>query len=240
MRTILITGASGGLGQALCRAFSKEKIRIGLHVFQNQHKGKEIEQEIRSNHCETSLFPADLRNSNEVHTLFQAFLEKWERIDLVINNAGVAQNRLFQKMSSEEWDKEVHLNLSGVFYILREAGKIMEKQKKGHIINIASFAAFTGRVGQAPYTASKRGLIALAQCAAREFGAGGVQVNTVCPGFLPTPMTASLTPEQSKPLIAENVLGRASTLEEVSEFIQTLSKMNHVSGQIFHLDSRIT
>ena len=115
----------------------------------------------------------------------------------------------------------------------------MEKQGKGHVINIASGAAFAGRAGQSAYAASKRGLIGLSLSAAREWGGSGIQVNSICPGYLDTPMTAALSPAQSKKLISENVLGRASTLEEVADFVLMLSKMNHVSGQVFHLDSRI-
>ncbi len=239
MKRVLITGASGGLGQALCQAFSKEPIRLGLHVFKQKREGAHLVQNLQSEHCEPHLFQADLRNPADTQTLFRQFFETWGGIDILINNAGISRNRLFQKESPEAWDEVIRIDLSGAFYCTREAARIMEKQGKGHIINIASGAADKGRAGQAAYAAAKRGLIGLSQTAAKELGQNGIQVNAVCPGYLPTPMTAGLSPAQSKKLITENVLGRPSSLEEVSGFINMLSKMEHVSGQVFHLDSRI-
>ncbi|HLG21658.1 MAG TPA: SDR family NAD(P)-dependent oxidoreductase, partial [Candidatus Manganitrophaceae bacterium] len=156
-----------------------------------------------------------------------------------INSAAITGDILFSRMEEGEWDQVIGVNLSGVFFCMREAGRAMVEKGEGHIINISSYAAYTGRVGQASYAASKRGLIALTQSAAKEWGRSGVQVNAVLPGYLPTPMTASLPPVEKKRMIQENTLGRPSTLEEVSRFIFDLSRMKHVSGQVFNLDSRI-
>jgi len=239
MKIVLITGASGGLGQALCQCFSKEKVGLGLHFFKQQTQGKDLARQLQSPNCETHLFRADLRDAASVQRMFQHVHEKWGKIDVLINSAGLSQNRLFRKENPDTWNDLVDVNLSGVFYSMREAAVLMEKQSAGHIINIASGAAFAGRAGQAAYAASKRGLIGLAHSAAKEWGQKNIQINTVCPGYLPTPMTAGLSLTQSEKLIAENVLGRPSTLQEVSAFVLMLSKMKHVSGQVFHLDSRI-
>ncbi len=194
---------------------------------------------LESQNGDARIFTADLRKPEAVNEMFHTIQTEWGGIDVLINNAAINQNQLFHKLTVEEWENQLRLNLSGAFYCVRAAGEMMQNEEKGHIINIASFAAFTGRIGQSAYTASKRGLIALAQTAAKELGKENIQINTVCPGFLPTPMTATLSTEQQDRLIAENTLGRASTLDEVSEFIRMLSKMNHVSGQVFNLDSRI-
>jgi len=122
---------------------------------------------------------------------------------------------------------------------MREAAHLMMPQKKGHIIHIASHAALRGRVGQAAYAASKRGLMALAQEAAKEWGASSIQVNVVCPGFLPTSMTEGLSEKHKDQVREDNLLKRISTLEEVAAFIRHLSNMRHVSGQTFSLDSRL-
>lgn len=239
MKTVLITGASGGLGQALCSVFSKESICLGLHVFKQKAEGAALVAGFSSSVCDAHSFSADLRNADDVREMFRAFKQRWGRIDLLINSAGMSRNALFHKEGLEDWDLLMAVNLSGVFYSMREAANLMNKQGKGHIINIASGSAFAGRAGQSAYAASKRGLIGLSLSAAKEWGQSGIQVNSICPGYLDTPMTATLSPAQSKKLISENVLGRASTLEEVCRFVLMLSKMNHVSGQVFHLDSRI-
>ncbi|MFQ5589344.1 MAG: SDR family NAD(P)-dependent oxidoreductase [Nitrospiria bacterium] len=239
MRRILITGASGGLGQALCRGFSKDNVRLGLHCFQNQAAVDALRGSLENSTCDARVLRADLGKPAAVHQLFEEIRETWGGLEVLIHSAASNRNRLFCDVPSSEWEDQIQLNLSGTFYCMREAANIMHAQKNGHIINIASLAAFTGRRGQSAYTASKRGLIALSQSAAKEWGRDGIQVNVVCPGFLPTAMTAGLNTKQKKRLISENVLGHPSSLDEVSEFIRGLSKMRHVSGQVFNLDSRI-
>ncbi len=239
MKTILIAGATGGLGRVLSELFSKERCRIGVHTFQKQSEGKQFVEKLRAAGCEADLYSADLRNPKAIRTMFEQLLEKWGKIDLLINSAGTTKDGLFSRIETRDWDDPITVNLSGPFYCMLEAAKAMQKNQGGHIINIGSYAAMTGRIGQASYSASKRGLIALTQSAAKEWGKDNIQVNVVCPGYLPTEMTAGLKPADKENLIVENQLRRPSTLEEVGEFIRYLSKMNHVSGQVFYLDSRI-
>lgn len=238
-RIVVITGASGGLGQALCKSFLQGNDVIGIHVYSDVEKGEALVRSFTSEGREALLNRSDLGDSGSTRKMFDDFLAKWGRIHILINCAGVIDDHLFSKLSEPAWDHVIRTNLTGIFFSMREAGRIMQDQGGGHIINIASLSAFTGRIGQAAYTASKRGLIALTTSAAREWGASAIQVNAVLPGFLDTAMTASLTPEQKRILIEENALNRPSTLEEVSDFIFQLSKMKYVSGQIFNLDSRI-
>jgi 3-oxoacyl-[acyl-carrier protein] reductase len=238
-KVVLITGASGGLGQALCRTFSNGEYVVGVHVYQNLPVALETVQRLNSLGVTSASFPADVRNSKAVRKMFENLMTHWGRLDLLINNAGICRDNLLTRIDSAEWDDVIDTNLKGAFLCLREAGSVMQKRRGGHIINISSFAAVTGRVGQAAYTASKRGLIALTQSAAKEWGTDAIQVNAVFPGFLATPMTGELTPIEIERITKENALGRPSTLEEVSEFIFHLSKTKHVSGQTFNLDSRI-
>lgn len=238
-QTVLITGSSGGLGRALCRAFSNGEYSIGVHVHRNISEGMKIVDQLNCLGVESAFFPANLRDSKAVQKMFEDLLRNWGQIDLLINNAAIRRDRLFARIDPAEWDDVIDTNLKGAFFCMREAGKAMQKQKRGHIINLSSYASLTGRLGQASYTASKRGIIALTQSAAKEWGGNSVQVNTVFPGFLTTPMTADLSRSEVERIVEENALQRSSTLEEVSEFIFHLSKMKHVSGQTFNLDSRI-
>ena len=238
-RVVLITGSSGGLGQALCHSFLQDDHHIGIHVHSNRSKGEELVQSLALLGKETTLLISDLSDSGSVHKMFEGLLAKWGRLDVLINTVGVINDSLFARLSEVAWDRIIQTNLTGAFYCMREAGRIMHKHGGGHIINISSLTAFTGRAGQAGYTASKRGLIALTTSAAQEWGNSAIQVNAVLPGFLDTRMTDSLTSNQKDKIIKENVLDRPSTLEEVSDFIFHLSKMKYVSGQVFNLDSRI-
>lgn len=236
---VLITGSSGGLGRALCRAFSNGEYSIGVHVHRNTSEGMKLVDQLNSLGVESAFFPADLRDSKAVGKMFEGILKIWGKINLLINNAAVRRDRLFARIESAEWDDVIGTNLTGAFLCMREAGRAMQKQKRGHIINLSSHASLTGRAGQASYTASKRGLIALTQSAAKEWGGDSVQVNTVFPGFLRTSMTADLSRSEVERIVEANALERPSNLQEVSEFIFHLSKMKHVSGQTFNLDSRI-
>lgn len=238
-RVVVITGASGGLGQAICKSFLQGDDDMGIHVHSNISKGEALLRSFAATGKEAALHISDLCNSESTRKMFADFLKKWGRIDILINSAGAIEDHLFARLSETSWDHIIRTNLTGIFYCMRAAGRIMQDQGGGHIINIASLSGFTGRVGQAAYTASKRGLIGLTTSAAREWGTSAIQVNAVLPGFLDTRMTASLASEQKRKLIGENVLDQPSTLEEVSNFIYHLSKMKYVSGQVFNLDSRI-
>jgi len=238
-RVVLITGGSGGLGRALCQIFSTAGDTVCAHFHRNKNACEKTIRALKKAGGESALFSADLQDSKSVQRMMEKILKRWEKVDLLINSAAITGDILFSRMEEGEWDQVIGVNLSGVFFCMREAGRAMVEKGEGHIINISSYAAYTGRVGQASYTASKRGLIALTQSAAKEWGRSGVQVNAVLPGYLPTPMTASLPPVEKKRMIQENTLDRPSTLEEVSRFIFDLSRMKHVSGQVFNLDSRI-
>jgi 3-oxoacyl-[acyl-carrier protein] reductase len=232
---VVITGASGGLGAALCRAFAVEGDRIGAHVHRNRAAGEVLIQGLSG--TDVQLFCADLRNASAVRRMFDEVLARWGRLDVLINNAAISDQARFIRLTEAEWDDVLAVNLSGPFFCMREAAQRMSHPGTGvpHIINIVSHA-LSGRIGQAAYAASKAGLLALTRSAAKEWRT--ICVNAVAPGLLPTAMTASLTSTAQQALIAQNTLKRSSTFEEVCDFIVRLSRMRHVSGQLFTLDSR--
>ncbi len=239
-QSVLIIGASGGVGQAVVRSFLKKgEDAIALHVHSDFSKGEEIIRSLQAVGRKAVLFQADLVNSVSVSQMFNDLKTSWGRLDILINAAGIVDDSLFPRLNETGWDRIVQTNLTGAFYCMREAGRLMQVQGGGHILNLSSLSAFTGRVGQAAYTASKRGLIALTLSAAREWGNDAIQVNAVLPGFLETPMVTRLSVGQKGKIVKENLLGHSSTLEEVADFIFHLSKMKNVSGQVFNLDSRV-
>lgn len=238
-RAVLITGASGGLGSHLALAFGKQSDDVLVHYRSNPERAELIAQQIRSMGAKALTFSADLRNNKEVHEMAMAGMKAWGRIDVWINNAGITIDRSVESIGDQEWDQVIRTNLSGAFYGIQEAARIMAGQRQGHIINIASLVGIKGASGQAAYAASKAGLIALTKTAAKELGPYHIQVNVVLPGYLSTPMTRALLTRHREAILSDNVLGRGSDFHEVAQFILHLSKMKHVSGQIFNLDSRI-
>jgi 3-oxoacyl-[acyl-carrier protein] reductase len=142
-------------------------------------------------------------------------------------------------MTGEDWDDVVDTNLSGPFFCIRAAAHQMIKQRSGHIINISSIVGLQGREGQANYSSAKAGLIGLTRASAKELGSFDIMVNAVLPGYLATDMGSNISNAIHDRILKENALGKASDSREVADFIYHLSLMNHVSGQVFNLDSRI-
>ncbi|MCP5538895.1 MAG: SDR family oxidoreductase [Akkermansiaceae bacterium] len=168
-----------------------------------------------------------------------AFFHGLERIDLLINAAGMTADAPVARMTEVDWDRVVETNLTGAFRCAREALAKMAPRRSGHIVNIGSFSALNPPPGQAAYAAAKAGLIGLTQSLAAEYGGRNVRVNCVLPGFLETPMTAKLSSSVVEAARARHVLGRFNTPEDTARFILHLDSLSAVSGQVFQLDSRL-
>lgn len=183
--------------------------------------------------------PLDVSDRASVTSAVNAVMERWGRLDALVNNAGVTADALSWQLSEEDWDRVLAVNLKGSFLCAQAALRPMLRQRDGHIINIGSFSGRAGQRGQANYAAAKAGLIGLTESLAKEVGSRNVRVNAILPGVLPTPMTAKLSETQLADYAAANALGRINSLSEVAQFIVFLAAMRNVSGQVFQLDSRI-
>ena len=229
-RVALITGASGGLGQALVTEFLAGDWRVvaGFH-----HENF---------HTETDrLWPLrlDVTSRENVEEAVAQVTAGWERVDLLINNAGNTADGLVGQLSDGDWQRVLDVHLKGAFLCSQAVLRPMLRQRDGHILNIASFSARTGNRGQANYAAAKAGLLGLTTSLAREVGSRNVRVNAILPGVLPTPMTAGLSAEQREGFTAANALGRLNDPTEVARFAAFLASTRNISGQFFQLDSRI-
>jgi 3-oxoacyl-[acyl-carrier protein] reductase len=229
-RVVVITGAAGGLGASLTNVFASGGWRVaaGWHRAVIQTANERI-------------FPIalDVSDSAKVEAAVAQILERWQRIDVLINNAGITSDNLLATLPEADWTESVNINLTGAFRCSRAVSMAMLRRREGHIINISSFSARAGHAGQAHYAAAKAGLIGLTQSLAKEIGKKNVRVNAVLPGLLPTAMTAALSEERRGAMAIENVLGRSNTLDEVSRFIAFLADTRNISGQVFQLDSRV-
>ena len=213
-RHILISGGEGGLAQALQKEFSREA-------------GNEVHAPGRKS--------MDVRDEAQV----QAYFSRLERLDVLIANAGLTRDGALTGLTADDFSDVVDTNLRGAFLCARAALKLMIPQKSGHIVLIGSRAARCGTRGQSLYAAAKAGLVGLAQSIAREYGARNIRCNVVLPGFLETRMTASLSEQRREEVRQEHALGRFNTAENAARSIVFLSQLDHVSGQVFTLDSRI-
>lgn len=228
-RVALITGAAGGLGSALVNEFSAQ----GWHVVAAARRAKS-EQEDNIWRIEL-----DVTSSEEAQRLTSQIIERWQRIDVLINTAGTIADASLPQMEEADWEKILSVNLKGAFICAQAVLRPMLRQRSGHIINISSLSGRIGARGQANYAAAKAGLFGLTTSLAREVGSRNIRVNAVLPGVLPTRMTAHLSPEQMVAFAEANVLGRINSLEEVARFVAFLATTENISGQLFQLDSRI-
>ena len=169
-----------------------------------------------------------------------AWFSSLQRLDLLVNNAAVVQDGPFARMADTSLSHVVETNLTGAFRCARAALTLMTRQGSGHIVNLGSYAARVGTLGQASYAAAKAGLMGLTQSVAQEYGAQGVRCNCVLPGFLDTRMTRGMPEKRRAEVMAQHVLGRLNTVEDAARFILCLDSFPHISGQVFQLDSRIS
>jgi 3-oxoacyl-[acyl-carrier protein] reductase len=173
---------------------------------------------------------------DHVDALFNATMEKWGRIDVLVNNAGIARDTLLLRMKLEDWQAVIDLNLTGVFLCTKAASKIMLKQRSGRIVNITSVVGEMGNAGQANYSAAKAGVIGFTKTMAKELASRGITVNAVAPGFIATDMTADIKADEILKLIP---LGRYGQPEEVAGLIQFLAAdpaAAYITGQIINVD----
>ncbi len=171
----------------------------------------------------------------------KAYFARFSAVDLMVHNAGFCRDASMLKMDEADFDAVLEVHLRGAFLCTQAVLKLMSKAKAGHIIHIGSFSALSGPIGQANYAAAKAGLIGLTQSTAKEYGSRNVRCNCVLPGFIPTRMTQALLdePAQQERILQAHALGRLNTVEDAARFIAFLHSMEHVSGQVFQLDSRI-
>ncbi len=239
-RTVLITGSSRGIGRDLAIAFGKAGYAVGVHCHKEKAKAEAVVQEIfESGNKDAEVFVCDVRDSIKVRQMVDAMVVRWGRLDVLVNNAGLTRDRTILKMTNAEWNDVVEVNLSGAFWCIREAARLMSKEKAGHIINIASIMAVKPGFGNANYSASKAGLIALTKSAARELGRFRISVNAVMPGFHETAMSSALSEEHKQKVISDHVLGQSTRIEDLCRVVLELSQNSSVSGQVFNVDSRV-
>ena len=240
MKTVLITGASRGIGRELALAFGKAGYAVGVNCREETAKAEAVVQEIfEAGNKEAQVFICDVRDSIKVRQMVDGMVVRWGHLDVLINNAGITRDRTILKMNNGEWNEVLDVNLSGSFWCLREAARLMSKEKKGHIINIASIMAVKPGFGNANYSASKAGLIALTKAAAQELGRFHITVNAVLPGFHETDMAAHLPAEHKKKVIELHTTGQSTRPEDLCRMVLELAQNPSVSGQVFNVDSRV-
>ncbi|MCX7988134.1 MAG: 3-oxoacyl-[acyl-carrier-protein] reductase [Thermodesulfovibrio sp.] len=237
-QTAIITGSSRGIGRTTAEEFAKRGVNVVI-VDIDDTVAKEAAEEIKAKFgIETLGLKADVSNANDVKIMFEEAIKKFEKIEILVNNAGITKDNLLIRMKDEEWDAVLNINLKGAFLCSREAVKIMSKLKYGRIINIASVVAFIGNPGQVNYSASKAGLVAMTKTLAKEYASRGITVNAVAPGFIQTAMTDKLPEKVKEEMLKMIPLSRFGTTNDVANAIifLALPESGYITGQVIHVN----
>jgi len=232
----LVTGASRGIGKATALALASQGAKVVINYARSSDAAEATIAEINSAGGDAIALQADVSQAEQVDDLIKQTIDKFGRIDVLVNNAGITKDTLLLRMKLEQWQAVIDLNLTGVFLCTKAVSKIMLKQRSGRIINIASVAGQMGNPGQANYSAAKAGVIGFTKTVAKELANRGVTVNAVAPGFIETDMTNDL---KSDDIIQFIPLGRYGKPEEVAGTIRFLAadpSAAYITGQVFNVD----
>ncbi len=235
-QTAIVTGASRGIGKAIAIFLAKEGAEVIINYSSSLENANKVVSEINSLGGKAYPLQADISNENSVNELIKKVLEKHNKIDVLVNNAGITKDSLLMRMKTDDWQKVLDLNLSGVFYCTRAVSRQMLKQKKGRIINITSVVGLMGNPGQANYSAAKAGVVGLTQSAAKEFASRGITVNAVAPGFISTDMTKDLNTESILSAIPLRRYGKPEDVAGVVRFLAADPSAAYITGQTIQVD----
>ena len=236
-KVALITGSSRGIGKAAALALAEQGGKIVVNYARSSEAADAVVAEIESMGGEAIALQADVSKEDQVDAMVKATLEKFGRIDVLVNNAGITRDTLLLRMKPDAWQAVIDLNLTGVFLCTRAVSKIMLKQRSGRIINISSVAGLMGNPGQANYSAAKAGVIGFTKTIAKELAPRGVTANAVAPGFIATDMTDDL--KNTEEILKFIPLGRYGKPEEVAGLIRFLAAdpaAAYITGQVMNVD----
>ncbi len=233
-KTALITGASKGIGRKIAEKFAEQGANVAFTYLSSVEKGQALEQELQSFGTKVKGYRSDASKFEEAEKLIADIVADFGTLDIVVNNAGITKDGLLMRMSEENWDEVMNVNLKSVFNVTKAASKIMMKNRKGVFINMSSVVGVQGNAGQSNYAASKAGIIGFTKSIAKELGSRNIRANVVAPGFIRTEMTDILDPKVVEGWEQGIPLKRAGETEDVANTcIFLASDMSaYISGQV--------
>lgn len=237
-KVALITGATRGIGREIALLFASEGARTVLGA-RNIDQLEALKREMAEKKFpEPILAQVDVSHEDSAEKFVDQAIDKYDQVDILVNNAGITRDGLLVRMSETEWDEVLDTNLKGAFFTMKAVAKIMMRQRRGRIINLASVVALIGNPGQANYSASKAGIIALTKSAAKELASRNILINAIAPGFIDTDMTRALPASVKDEMLRVIPLKRFGTAEDVARVALYLASdsSNYVTGQVITVD----
>lgn len=234
----VITGATRGIGREIALKYASLGANIVINYRSSDAEAVELKNELEKLGVNTLIVKADVSDFEQASNLINEAKNTFGKIDILVNNAGITKDTLIIRMTEEDFDKVIEVNLKGAFNCLRAVSPIMLKQKSGKIINMSSVVGLLGNPGQVNYCASKAGVIGMTKSLARELGSRNINVNAIAPGFIDTDMTKVLTDEQKKSMLSQVPLKRLGSTEDVANLAAFLAsdQSNYITGQVISVD----
>ena len=234
----LVTGGSRGIGKACALHLAQAGYNVVINYAGNEEAANKTVSELEALGVKAEAVKFDISNHDESQEAVANIIEKYGRIDVLVNNAGITRDGLFMRMSKENWDAVINTNLTGAFNVTQPVIKVMMKQRSGAIVNMASIVGIYGNAGQANYAAAKAGLIGFTKSLAKELASRNIRVNAVAPGFVQTDMTKSLDSAQISEHIPLKRLGDADDIAGAVKFLAV--DATYVTGQVLQVDGGLT
>ena len=236
-KTALVTGAGRGIGKSIAMHFAKEGANIAFTDLKIDENVKATEEEIAALGVKVKGYASNAADFDDTHKVVEQIKEDFGVIDILVNNAGITRDGLMMRMSEQQWDMVINVNLKSAFNFTHALTPIMMRQRSGSIINMSSVVGVSGNAGQANYSASKAGMIGLTKSMAKEIGSRGIRVNAIAPGFIITDMTGALSEEVRQEWAKQIPLRRGGTPEDVANAALFLASdlSSYVSGQVIHV-----
>ena len=237
-RVVLVTGGSRGIGKETAKVYAENGYDVAINYVSDKTDVEGIKKEFQDMGVKCLMIKADVSNEEDVNNMVEKVISEFGKIDVLVNNAGITKDTLLMRMSKEDFDKVIDINLKGTFLVTKAVIKYMMKKRNGSIINLASVVGVVGNSGQSNYSASKAGIIGFTKSVAKELASRNIRANAVAPGFIETDMTNVLKDDVKENIGNQIPLKRMGTAKEVAEVIYFLGteKSSYITGQVINID----
>ena len=235
-KVIIVTGGSRGIGAEIVKLLAKSGYIVILNYNKSESCAKNVEKELKEQGHIVDIFKADVSRKADAEDLVRYAINKYGRIDVLINNAGISQSKLFTDITDEDWQNMININLNSAFYCTREASKNMIHNKQGLIINISSIWGLTGASMEVHYSTSKAGLIGFTKALAKELGPSNIRVNAIAPGIIDTDMIKEYSEDEIKEITNQIPLERIGKVSNIANCVKWLMEDDYITGQVISIN----